>query len=102
MDLYLLQKYIGRGKWKISKVATDREEASLWDMCGDENAVLKLTLSDMQEGRILFMDIERGSWVFSGEDKSKLDVLSPSSLPVVNHVVNGNEGVNILCSEKTA
>ena len=102
MDLYLLQKYIGSGKWKISKVATDREEAALWDMCGDENAVLKLTLSDMSEGRILFMDIDRGLWVFSGEDKGKLDVLSPSSLPVVNHVVNSNGSVNILIAEKTA
>lgn len=102
MDLYLLQKYIGSGKWKISKVVTDREEASLWDMCGDENAVLKLTLSDMSEGRILFMDIDRGLWVFSGEDKSKLDVLSPSSLPVVNHAVNSDGSVNILLSEKTA
>lgn len=102
MDLYLLQKYIGNGKWKISKVVTDREEASLWDMCGDENAVLELTLSDVSEGRILFMDIGQGLWVFSGEDKSKLDVLSPSSLPVVNHVVNWDGSVNISCSEKTA
>ena len=102
MDLYLLQTYIGSGKWKISKVTTDREEASLWDMCGDENAILKLTLADMSEGRILFMDIDRGLWTFSGEDKDKLDVLSPSSLPVVNHVVNGKGSVNILLSEKTA
>ena len=101
MDLFLLQKHIGSGKWKISKVVTDREEASLWDMCGYENAVLKLTLTDMSEGRILFTDIDRGLWVFSGEDKSKLDVLSPSSLPVVNHVVNSNGSVNISLSEKT-
>ena len=102
MDLYLLQKYIGSGKWKIYNVTTDREEASLWDMCGDENAILKLTLSTMSEGRILFMDIARGLWAFSGEEKDKLDVLSPSSLPVVNHVVNLDGGVNILLSDKTA
>lgn len=102
MDLYLLQKYIGSGKWKISKVTNDHEEASLWGMCGDENAALKITLSDMSEGRTLFMDIDRGLWAFSGEDKGKLDVLLPSSLPVVNHAVNSGGSVNLLCSEKTA
>ena len=96
MDLYLLQKYIGSGKWKISKLTNDREEASLWDMCGDDNAIVKLTLSGKSEDRSLFMDIDGCVWLFSGEDKGNLDFLSPSSLPVVNHAKNRNGSVNIM------
>lgn len=85
MGLYLLQKYLGEGQWKIVKVTNESDEATLWDMSGDDSAVLKITLTDLTEGRTLLMDIDQGLWVFEGEGKNALNVLSAAVLPVVEH-----------------
>ena len=85
MDLYLLQKYLGEGQWKIVKVTNESDKATLWDMSGDDSAVLKITLTDLTEGRTLLMDIDQGLWVFEGEDKNALNVLSAAVLPMVEY-----------------
>ena len=97
MDLYLLQKYIGAGEWEVVKVTNDREEATLWDISGNDSAVLDVILNDITDGRTLLLDIKQGLWVFSGSDKSSLDVLSPVSLSEVPYEIKGGGGVNILC-----
>ena len=97
MDLYLLQKYLGEGQWKVVKVTNESDEATQWDMSGDDSAVLKITLTDLTDGRTLLLDIKQGLWVFSGSDKSSLDVLSPVSLSEVPYEINGGGSVNILC-----
>lgn len=95
MDLYLLQKYLGEGQWKIVKVTNESDEATLWDMSGDDSAVLKITLTDLTEGRTLLMDIDQGLWVFEGEGKNALNVLSAAVLPVVEHEARQDGSISL-------
>ena len=95
MDLYLLQKYLGEGQWKVVKVTNESDEATLWDMSGDDSAVLKMTLTDLAEGRTLLMDIDQGLWVFEGEDKNALNVLSPAVLPMAEYETRKDGSISL-------
>ena len=95
MDLYLLQKYLGEGQWNVVKVTNEGDEATLWDMSGDDSAVLKMTLADLSEGRTLLMDIDQGLWVFEGEDKNALNVLSPTVLPMTEYETRKDGSISL-------